>query len=409
MTTLLDRFCRYVRVETTANENAACYPSSPGQLELARMLTEELRQLGIADVTMSEHGIVMGTLPGNVPGAPTIAWFAHLDTSPEAPGKNVNPIVHERYDGADITLPGDPTKVIRVAETEALTRLTGKTVITTDGTTLLGADDKCGVAIIMTSAAELVQQRDVKHGPVRIVFTCDEEIGRGTDKVDLAKVDAVVGYTLDGEDTGQIENETFSADLAVITVSGRNIHPALAKGKMVNALKVAGDFLARLPGDRLAPEVTDGRDGFVHPYTMEGGVAEVKIRTLLRSFTTEDLATQAQFLRKIADEVVERHPGSSIDVAVTKQYRNMVEALEKEPRAVKLAAQAMRNLGIEPVFSSIRGGTDGSRFSELGLPTPNLSAGMHNFHSPLEFACLEQMQTAVDVLMELAKLWGQEK
>ncbi len=408
MTTLLDRFCRYVRVETTAVEDAGCYPSSPGQLDLGKMLTEELKQLGLTDVSMSEHGIVMATIPGNVDGAVTTAWFAHVDTSPEAPGKNVKPVVHKNYDGKDISLTGDPSKVIRVSEAEALAKLKGKTIVTTDGTTLLGADDKSGVAIIMTAAAQLMNQPDIKHGPIRVVFTCDEEIGHGTDKVDLAKVGATVGYTLDGEDAGQIENETFSADLAIVTVTGKNIHPGLANGRMINAMKVASDFLTRLPEDRLAPEVTEGRDGFVHPYAIEGGVGEVKIRTLLRSFDSSDLATQAEMLREIAATVVANHPGSSIDITVTKQYRNMVEALEKEPRAVALAAQAMRNVGIEPEFSSIRGGTDGSRFSELGLPTPNLSAGMHNFHSPLEFACLDQMETAVNVLIELAQLWGKE-
>ncbi len=409
MTTLLDRFCRYVQVETTAAEDADCYPSSPGQLELGKMLAEELTQLGLADVSMSKHGIVMATIPGNVEGAPTIAWFAHVDTSPEAPGKNIKPVVHDNYDGKDITLPGDPTKVIRVSETVALGKLKGKTIITSDGTTLLGADDKSGVAIIMTTAAQLMSQPDIKHGPIRIVFTCDEEIGHGTDKVDLAEVNAVVGYTLDGEDEGQIENETFSADLAIVTVTGKNIHPGLAKGKMVNAMKVAADFLTRLPKDRLAPEVTEGRDGFVHPYVVSGGVGEVTIRMILRSFETADLANEADLLRNMAAAVIKDHPGSSIDISVTKQYRNMVEALEKVPRAVGLAEQAMRHVGIEPVFESIRGGTDGSRFSELGLPTPNLSAGMHNFHSPLEFACLDQMETAVRVLIELATLWGKEE
>jgi len=409
MTTLLDRFCRYVKIDTTAAEDAACYPSSPGQLELGKLLTQELTQLGLANVTMSEDGIVMGTIPGNVNGAPTIAWFAHMDTSPETTGKGVQPIVRENYDGKDIALPGAPGKVIRVAECKALGRLAGKTVITTDGTTLLGADDKSGVTIIMTAADRLIRDASIKHGPIRVVFTCDEEIGRGTDKVDLAKVGAIVGYTLDGEDEGQIENETFSADLAIVTVTGKNIHPGLAKGKMVNALRVAGDFLRRLPSDRLAPEVTDGRGEFIHPYVIDGGVGEVKIRTLLRSFDTADLGPQAALLRDVAAAVVKDHAGASIDVKVTKQYRNMLEALAREPRAVDLAAQAMRNIGVEPVFQSIRGGTDGSRLSEMGLPTPNLSAGMHNYHSPLEFTCLEQMETAVKHLIELAKLWGTQR
>jgi len=409
MPTLLDRFLRYVKVDTTAVEDAGCYPSSPGQLELGKMLTEELKGLGLDNVSMSGNGIVMGTIPATVDRAPTIAWFAHVDTSPETTGKGVKPVVHENYDGKDITLTGDTSKVIRTSECPSLAPLAGKTIITTDGTTLLGADDKSGVAIIMTAAAELMSQPELKHGPIRVVFTCDEEIGHGTDKVDLKKVGAVVGYTLDGEDESQIENETFSADLAVITITGKNIHPAIAKGKMINALRVASDFISRLPKDRLAPEATDGRDGFLHPYAINGGVGSVKIRTLLRSFDTAELASEADFLRKRAAAVERDWPGASIEVSVTAQYRNMAEVLKREPRAVDLAANAMRNLGIEPQFASIRGGTDGSRFSEMGLPTPNLSAGMHNFHSPLEFACLEQMEQAVRVLLELAQLWGAER
>ncbi len=408
MSTLLDRFRRYVRVETTAVEDAGTYPSSPGQLDLARMLTDELAALKLEDVNMSEHGIVMGTIPGNVPGAPTIALFAHMDTSPEAPGANVNPIVHENYDGKDIVLPADPSKVIRVADTDGLAKLKGRTIITSDGTTLLGADDKAGVAIIMTAADRLMSDPEATRCPVRVVFTCDEEIGHGADKIDLERVDAVVGYTLDGESGGLIENETFSADLADVIVTGKNIHPGLAKGKMINAIRVAGDFLSRLPKD-LAPEATEGREPFVHPYVLSGGVDEVKIRTLLRSFVTADLAGQAALLRSTADAVVADHPGAVIDVKVSKQYRNMVEVLDKEPRAVDLAAQAMRNVGIEPVFESIRGGTDGSRLSEMGLPTPNISAGMYNFHSPLEFACLEEMESSVNAVVELAKLWSEQR
>ncbi len=409
MDALLERFCRYVKIETTADENAESYPSSRGQLELGKLLVAELGDLNLKDVSISPDGIVMATISGNAPGAPTIAWFAHLDTSPETSGANVNPIVHHNYDGLDITLTGDPTKIIRVADTEGLAALAGKTLITADGTTLLGADDKAGIAIIMTAADHLMAHPDAKRGDIRVVFTCDEEIGHGTDKVDLAKVGAVVGYTLDGEAACKIENETFSADLAVVTITGRNIHPAIAKDKMINAVKLAGEYLAHLPMDSLAPELTDGRDGFVHPYVIEGGVARVTIRILLRSFVTADLADQADLLRSAARCVQSDHPGAQVTVDVKKQYRNMIEALESEPRAVDLAAQATRNLGHKPQFESIRGGTDGSRFSELGLPTPNLSAGMYNFHSPLEFACLNQMQTSVDILVELAKLWSEQK
>jgi tripeptide aminopeptidase len=407
--TLLDRFCRYVKVETTAIEETDKYPSSPGQLELARLLAEEMRALKLQDVSVSEHGIVMGTIPGNVDGAPTIAWLAHQDTSPEASGKDIKAIIHKNYDGRDIQLPGDPSKVIRIEETTGLAGLKGKTLITSDGTTLLGADDKCGIAVIMTTAAQLMANPQIKHGPIRVVFTVDEEVGRGTDKVDIAKINAICAYTLDGEAAGELENETFSADLATVRITGVNIHPGLATGRMVNAVRLAGQFLTRLPWHRLAPETTGGRDGFLHPYVIEGGVPEVKIKILLRSFVTAELAEWARILQTIAASLAAEHPKAKIDVEVKKQYRNMIEHLEKEPRAVKLAAEAHRKLGMDPKFRAIRGGTDGSRLSEAGLPTPNLSCGMHNFHSPLEFACLEEMETAVKVLVELAQLWGKEK
>lgn len=409
MAELLARFLRYVQVDTTASDAAESSPSSAGQLELGRMLTSELRALGVADAAQDEHGIVMGTVPGNIRGASTTAWVAHLDTSPEASGARVRPVVHEDYDGRDIPLPGDPTKVIRVAETEELAALKGKTLITSDGTTLLGADDKAGVAVIMTAAARLMADPGIERGPVRVVFTCDEEVGRGTDKLDVAAVGAVAAYTLDGENCCLIENETFSADLATVTVTGRNIHPGLATGKMVNAVRIAGEFLSRMPWRRLAPETSGKRDGFLHPYVIEGGVAEVRIKVLLRSFATPDLADHARLLRGIAEGLEAEHPNARIDVAVEEQYRNMAEALRAAPRVVDLAVEAVRRAGGEPTFKSTRGGTDGSRLSAMGLPTPNLSAGMHNYHSPLEFACLEEMEFAVDVLVELARLWGAER
>jgi tripeptide aminopeptidase len=405
--TLLDRFCRYVKVETTAVEDTDQYPSSPGQLELGKLLMEEMKALGIQDVSVSEHGIVMGTIPGNV-DAPTIAWLAHMDTSPEASGKDVKPQIHKNYNGQDIVLPGDTSKVIKVAETKGLAELKGKTVITSDGTTLLGADDKAGIAVIMTTAAYFKEHPEIKHGPIRVVFTGDEEVGRGTDKVDIGKINAVCAYTLDGEGAGELENETFSADMATVTVTGVNIHPGLAFGKMVNAIRLTGEFLEHLPKG-LSPECTKDREPFMHPYIIEGGVPETKIRILLRSFVTDDLAQQAEILKKAAAEVQEKHPKAKITVDVKKQYRNMIEHLEREPRAVKLAEQALRACGVDAKHASIRGGTDGSRLSEMGLPCPNLSTGMHNFHSELEFACLEQMESAVKVLTELAQLWGKEK
>lgn len=409
MDTLLDRFCRYVKVETTAVEDAPGYPSSPGQLALGKLLADELRALKVSDVTVTGDGIVLGTIPGNVPGAPTIAFLAHMDTSPEASGKDVKPNIIRNYNGQDIVLPGDSSKIIRVEETTGLAALKGKTLITSDGTTLLGADDKAGVAVIMTAAAELLSNPNLKHGPVRIVFTCDEEVGRGVEKVSPELINATCAYTLDGEGVGELENETFSADLATVTITGVNIHPGLATGRMVNAIRLAGQFLTRMPWHRLAPETTSDRNGFLHPYVIEGGVPEVKIKILLRSFVTADLSDEAKLLQSIADTLAAEHPKARIKVDVTKQYRNMKEHLEKEPRAVKLAAEAFKQVGIEPKWRFIRGGTDGSRLSEMGLPTPNLSTGMHNFHSPLEFACLEEMETAVRVVLALVQLWGKEK
>ncbi len=407
MDKLLDRFLRYVRVETTAVEETDDYPSSEGQLEFGKMLVAEMQALGLKDVRVDKFGIVMGTVPGNVAKAPPIAWLAHMDTSPEASAKHVKPKIHKKYNGKDIVLSGD--KIIRASETKGMAELKGKTLITTDGTTLLGADDKAGVACIMTAAASLVANRRIKHGPIRVVFTCDEEVGRGCDKVKIKNIDARAAYTLDGEGEGGIESETFSANLATVTITGKNIHPGFAKDVMINAIRLAGLYITRLPWQILSPEKTSGRDGFLHPYTIEGGVPETTIKILLRSFDTAELKAQAKILKDIAATIMAEFPEAKVEVKVKKQYRNMIEHLRGEPRAVDLAAKAVKAAGLNPLFESIRGGTDGSRLSEMGLPTPNLSVGMHNFHSPLEFACLEQMESAVKVLIELAKLWGKER
>jgi tripeptide aminopeptidase len=410
MNRLLDRFCRYVRIDTEANEASKTVPSTPGQLELGKLLTEELKALGLADAVQDEFGIVMATIPATIKHpAPTIAWIAHVDTTPETSGKNVNPIVHANYDGGDIVLPGDKTKVLRVAENPELAALKGKTIITTDGTTLLGSDDKAGVAVIMEATAELLARPEILHGPIRVCFTCDEEIGRGVDHLNLKKLGATVAYTLDGGGVGDIDNETFSADLAVVTITGTNTHPGTAKGRMVNAIRLAGLFLDRLPRTGQSPETTEEREGFLHPYRLEGGVAEVTLRILLRDFDTNKLAERAEMLRTTAKTVTAEYPSARIEVAVNSQYRNMAEGLGKEPRVVPLAQEAMRRAGVVPKLAIVRGGTDGSRLTEMGLPTPNLSTGEHNIHSPLEWTCLEEMATAVRVLLELAKVWGTEK
>jgi tripeptide aminopeptidase len=404
---LLERFCRYVRFDTQANEAASEYPSSPGQLVLARMLRDELRALGLVDAEVDAHGIVMATVPATASlPVPTIAWLAHVDTSPETSGRDIRAIVHRKYDGQDIVLPADPGKVLRAADNPDLVRLKGNTIITTDGTTLLGSDDKAGVAVIMEAAAHLVAHPQLVHGPIRVCFTCDEEVGHGTDHIDLNKLGAQVAYTLDGAGQGEIDVETFSADLAVVTIKGVNTHPSAGKGKMVNAIRLAGAFLERLPFQVLAPETTVEREGFLHPYRIEGGVAEVSLRILLRDFDTAKLVEKEDILRSIARLVTAEFPRAEVDVRVTPQYRNMAEGLAREPRAVAFAEQAMRRAGIEPRRTIVRGGTDGSRLTEKGLPTPNLSTGEHNIHSAFEWTCLEEMGTAVRVLLELAQVWA---
>lgn len=407
MNTLLERFCRYVQIDTQADEASKTYPSTRGQLELGRLLAQELRDLGIRDAKQDEHGIVLGALPATVnQKVPAIAWIAHVDTSPETSARNVKPIVHRGYNGEDIVLPGNPAKVIRVADCPDLAACKGKTVITTDGTTLLGSDDKAGVAVIMEAVKYLLAHPEIAHGPIRICFTCDEEIGHGVDHIDVKKLDAVVGYTLDGGGVGEIEGETFSADLAVVTIKGVNSHPSVGKGRMVNAIRLAGMFIDRLPRQGLSPETTAEREGFLHPYRLEGGVAEATIRVLLRDFDTPRLSDYAALLRVLGHEIKTEFPRASIDVSITPQYRNMADGVAKEPRAIVYAEEAMRRAGLTPTRQIIRGGTDGSRLTELGLPTPNLSTGQHNIHSPLEWTCLEEMETAVRVLVELSQVWG---
>jgi tripeptide aminopeptidase len=404
--TLLDRFLRYVRIDTQADERSETYPSSPGQLVLGAMLRDELLAMGLSDARQDEHGLVFATVPGNVPGAPTIAFNAHVDTNPENSGKNVNPQVIRNYPGGDIVLPKDQSKVIRVVDNPELNDLVGKTIITTDGTTLLGADDKAGVAAIMEAARILVENPDIPRGPVRLVFTCDEEIGHGVKHLEPSMIGAVVAYTLDGAGAGEIENETFSADAATVTISGVNIHPSIAKGRMTNAIRLAGMFLERLPKRTLTPETTTDRQGFIHPLTIEGGVGETTIRFILRDFDTPQLAVEADILREIGRQIEREYPEAKVRVETRKQYRNMRDGIAKEPRAVEYAAQAVRRAGMEPKFKIIRGGTDGAQLTEKGLPTPNLSTGEHNPHSPLEWTCLEEMEAAVRVIVELVQVWA---
>jgi tripeptide aminopeptidase len=409
---LLDRFTRYVKVDTTAVPDAGCYPSSAGQLELGKILVADFRAIGLAVVEQDAHGLVWATLPGNTADAgsapvPTIALCAHFDTSPETTGKDVKPQVWREYAGGDLTLPGDTSKVLRVEDNPYLKKCLGKTIVTTDGTTLLGADDKAGIAVIVEAIAMLAERPELKHGPIRVCLTCDEEIGHGVDHVDLKKMfGAVCCYTLDGGGVDMIDVETFSADLAVVKVTGINIHPSIGKGRMVNGVRAAARFVELLPKDRMSPETTDERDGFIHPYNVSGGVAETTLHLILRDFDTAKLGVQAELLRAAGAQVEREFPRVKVEVKITPQYRNMADGLVREPRAAAYAEQAHKNLGRAAERTIIRGGTDGSRLTEIGLPTPNLSTGEQNPHSPLEWCCLEDLGAAVEVLVELAQVWA---
>ncbi len=399
---VIDRFLRYVQIDTKADESSTTCPSSEKQKDLGRLLVQELQELGL-DGDMDDNGYVYATLPSNSDkDVPVIALLAHQDTSPEAPGADVKPIIHD-YTGGDIELSGGIT--IEAAGNPALADLVGTQVITSDGTTLLGADDKAGIAEIMNAVEHLLKHPEIKHGEVRVVFTVDEEVGRGVDELDRDRVGAVAAYTFDGTVAGTMEVETFSADLAVIKFDGVNVHPGFAKDKMTNAVKMAAALIEMLPNDKLSPETTEGLEQYVHPYTIEGGVDGCTVKVLLRSFETSDLAEQAEYLRGLASEVQARYPDGSIEVEVKKQYRNMREDLEKHPEVAEIAREAIRRAGLDPVSDAIRGGTDGSRLTAEGLPTPNVFAGGMNFHSVREYCGVETMKKAVEVGVNIMALW----
>ena len=407
-TRLLDRFLRYVKIGTAADADSETYPSSSGQLELGRLLVEELSAMSAEDVQQDEHGLVWATIPATIPGPlPTILFNAHLDTSPEAPGDHVNPQVIERYAGGDISLPVG--NAITTSDCPDLLTMTGHCLVTTDGTTLLGGDDKAGVAAIMELAHHLIEYPSIPHGPIRILFTCDEEIGNGTGHVDMAKTDAVAAYTLDGSGSGELENENFSADQLVVRAVGHNIHPSLGKGRMINASRGLAALIAQLPVDNRSPESTEGREGFLHPYHISGGVGEAEVRILLRDFDTARLDEHASIVAKAAARVELQIPGLKFEIRRSRQYRNMAESLQRHPLVVQLAVEAFAKLDIECKLGSIRGGTDGAMLSEKGLPTPNLSVGQHNIHSVLEFASLTEMTTAVAHAVELVQLWSTQR
>lgn len=406
-TSALERFLRYVTFDTASNEHSSTVPSTPGQLVLMKQLVAELQALGLEDVVLDEHGYVMATIPPTAAGEiPTIGFIAHVDTSPEMPGAGVRPIVHERYDGRDIVLPDDPSAVLKAAEDAALARQIGSDIVTASGLTLLGADDKAGVAAIVAAAEHLLAHPEIPRGPVRIAFTPDEEIGRGADHFDVARFGAFCAYTLDGGGLGELECESFSADALTLTFQGFNTHPGYAKGRMVNAIKLAADFITRLPRDAMSPETTDGYEGYVHPYQLQASVDRTSVKLLIRDFVTGSLQEKEQLLERIAGDVIAEHPGASLEVKVEGSYRNMREVLDRWPQVVEHARTAMRMSGVEPVERPIRGGTDGARLSFMGLPTPNLFAGEHNFHSRLEWTSRQELDKSVEVIVNLCRVWA---
>jgi len=408
MSSALERLLRYVRIDTQSDPHSTASPTTEKQKDLGRLLVAELHALGLRDAELDAYGYVYATLPATTDqDVPVICWCAHMDTSPEAPGADVQPIVHRNYDGGLIHLPFEGI-VLDPAEHPDLRDQVGSAIVTADGRTLLGADNKAGIAEIMAAVEWLVAHPNVAHGTIKILFTPDEEVGRGTAHVDLQRLGAEFAYTVDGERRGTLEDETFSADGAILTFMGANTHPGFAKGKMVNALKGAGALLARIEHE-WSPEGTDGTDGFVHPYEVKGGVESAQIEFILRSFRTADLAGYADRLRALASEVCIQRPGLSFSLEVREQYRSMKEVLDRHPEVANYAEEAMRRAGLTPERGRIRGGTDGSQLSFMGLPTVNIFAGEHAFHSRYEWVSEADMEYAVQTLIELAQVWAEAR
>src|SRR5436190_8389748 len=404
---VLDRFLRYVQYDTRSDDGSTTVPSTASQMIFQKALVAELRALGLRDADVDANGYVMATIPAttNKTSVPAIGFIAHVDTSPEMPGAGVKPIVHAKYDGRDLVLPDDPTAVLRLADFAALADQIGHDLVTASGTTLLGADDKAGVAEIVTAADYLMSHPEIPHGVVRVGFTPDEEIGRGANHFDVARFGCACAFTLDGGSRGELEFESFSADLMTVTFHGFNTHPGYAKGAMINAIKVPAAFVHRLPSGELSPETTEGRDGFVHPYVQQSGVDKTIVKLIVRDFETAGLAAKEALVERIARDAAAAFPGARVDIAVDQQYRNMRVVLDGRPEIVEHAHEAIRRCGLDVKTKSIRGGTDGSRLSFMGLPTPNLFAGEHNFHSRLEWISRQDMEKAVDVIVAVCRVW----
>ncbi len=405
----LDRFLTYVKFDTQSSEESDTYPSTEKQKELGRHLEKELKEMGLQDVNMDEHGYVFATLPSNVDyDVPVIGYISHMDTSPEVSGANVNPIIHENYQGQDIVLPNDPEQVIEFAKNPELKHCIGQDIITTDGTTLLGADDKAGISEIMGALKYLIENPEVKHGTIRIAFTVDEEVGTGTQYFDVKKFGANYAYTVDGESLGEIEDETFCADSAKVIIKGVNVHPGYAKGKMINGIKIASELIDRLPKDSMSPETTEGREGYLHPHAVKGSVELTEITFLVRDFTVEGLEEKEKFLQKLCDELSQKYAPATVTLKVEESYRNMKYKIDEDPKVVEYAIEAVKRSGIKPRQSLIRGGTDGSRLSFMGLLTPNIFTGGHNFHSKKEWVCIYDMEKAAETLVNLAQIWAEK-
>lgn len=404
--TVTERFLRYVQIDTQSDASSPTCPSTMKQKDLSRVLVEELKAMGITDAELDENGYVYATVPANTTkNVPVLCFCSHVDTSPDSSGTNVKPQVHKNYAGQDIVLPGDNSQVIRFAEHDELKNQIGNDIVTSDGTTLLGADDKAGIAEIMDAAYFFMTHPEVKHGAIRILFTPDEEIGRGVDKADLKKLGAQFAYTMDGETAGHLEDETFSADGASLEITGVSVHPGFAKGKMENAIKIAAAVLEALPKTGCSPETTEGKEGFLHPTSISGTLEKATVNFIVRDFTEAGLKEKENLLDETVKAVLKNYPRSTYQLKITEQYRNMKLVVDKHPEMVAYALEAIKRAGLTPVRSSIRGGTDGSRLSFMGLPCPNIFAGGHAFHSRLEWVAVQDMEKAVQTIVHLCMIW----
>lgn len=407
--TCVDRFLKYITYDTQSAEVSDTYPSTLKQKELGKELVKDLQAIGLKNAKMDEHGYVTATLEANInKKVPAIGLIAHMDTSPDVSGKDVKAVIHKKYQGGDIVLPKDPAQIIRREDTPDLKEQIGNDIITADGTTLLGADNKAGIAEIFDAVNHLIKNPDIEHGKICIAVTPDEEIGGGTTHFDVKAFGADYAYTIDGEGVGGVEDETFCADTVTITIKGQNVHPGYAKGKMVNAIKVMSEIIDSLPKERLSPETTEKREGYVHPNSIEGGVEQVTVKFLIRDFSVEGLKEHEKFLKEIANQVVAKHPKTELDFKVDESYRNMKYKINEDPKVMDYALEAIDRSGVKPFRGIIRGGTDGARLSFDGLLTPNIFTGGHNFHSKLEWISVQDMKKTVEVIVNLVQVWAEK-